>query len=59
MPVTTLTSMEFRRSAQRATKAAGEGPVIITSYGKPTHALLTIEEYKNLTASGDRSPLLR
>jgi prevent-host-death family protein len=49
MPVTTLTSMQFRRNTFRVLSAAEQqGPVIITSYGKPTHALLTVEEYRKL-----------
>jgi prevent-host-death family protein len=53
MPVTTLTSMELRRSTFRSLSAAAKrGPVIITTYGKPTHALLTVEEYQKLTETG-------
>ena len=53
MPVTTLTSMELRRSTFRSLSAAAkQGPVIITTHGKPTHALLTVEEYNRLAATG-------
>lgn len=52
MPTTTLTSMQLRRSTFRDLSAAAQqGPIIITTYGKPTHALLTVEEYRKLTAS--------
>ena len=54
MPATTLTSMELHRSTFRGLSAAVKrGPVIITTYGKPTHALLTVEEYDRLAATGD------
>jgi prevent-host-death family protein len=53
MPVTSLTSMELRRSTFRSLSAAAkQGAVIITTYGKPTHALLTVEEYQKLTETG-------
>jgi prevent-host-death family protein len=57
MPTTTLTSTKFRQSAFRDLSAAAkQGPVIITSYGKPTHALLTVEEYQKLTACETPAP---
>lgn len=52
MPTTTLTSMQLRRSTFRSLSAkVKRGPVIITTYGKPTHALLSVEEYEKLTAA--------
>jgi PHD/YefM family antitoxin component YafN of YafNO toxin-antitoxin module len=57
MPTTTLTSMQLRRSTFRGLSAAVKlGPVIITTYGKPTHALLTVEEYRKLIASETPAP---
>jgi prevent-host-death family protein len=57
MPVTTLTSMRLRRSTFRGLSAAVKrGPVIITTYGKPTHALLSVEEYEKLTAAETPAP---
>ncbi len=49
MTVTTMTSLKFNQHTGRAKKAAAEGPVIITDRGRPTHVLLTIEEYQRLT----------
>jgi hypothetical protein len=58
MPVTTLTSMQLRRSTFRSLSAAAKrGPVIITTYGKPTHALLTVEGYQKLTAAETPAPI--
>jgi prevent-host-death family protein len=49
MTITTLSSREFNRDASRAKNAANEGPVFITERGRPTHVLLSIEEYRRLT----------
>jgi prevent-host-death family protein len=46
---TTLSSREFNQDTGRAKKAAKRGPVIITDRDKPTHVLLSIEEYRKLT----------
>ena len=51
MPTATVTSMELRRSSFCDLSAAAKrGAVIITTYGKPTHALLTFEKYQELIA---------
>ncbi|GBR20425.1 MULTISPECIES: type II toxin-antitoxin system Phd/YefM family antitoxin [Asaia] len=50
MPITTLSSREFNRDTSRAKKACLGGPVIITDRGLPAHVLLSIEEYRRLTA---------
>jgi prevent-host-death family protein len=50
MTITTLSSREFNQDTSRAKKAALEGPVFITDRGKPAHVLLSIEEYKRITA---------
>ncbi len=47
--ITTFSSREFNQDSARAKKAALNGPVIITDRGKPTHVLLSIEAYQNLT----------
>lgn len=49
MTITTLSSQEFKQDSNRAKKAAKEGPVFIADSGKPTHVLLSIEAYKELT----------
>jgi prevent-host-death family protein len=49
MTVVTMTSREFNQSASEAKKASLKGPVFITDRGKPSHVLLSIEEYRKLT----------
>jgi prevent-host-death family protein len=45
----TMTSREFNQHASQAKKATKQGPVFITDRGKPSHVLLSIEEYHRLT----------
>lgn len=52
MAISTLTSREFNRDAGRAKKAAEQGPVFITDRGRPSHVLLSIEEYQRLAGGG-------
>jgi len=49
MSITTLSSREFQQNASQAQKAAQNGPVFITSRGRPVHVLLSIEEYRRIT----------
>jgi prevent-host-death family protein len=49
MSITTLSSREFQQNASQAQKAAQDGPVFITSRGKPVHVLLSIQEYRRIT----------
>ena len=49
MTVVTMTSREFNQSASEAKKASLNGPVFITDRGKPSHVLLSIEQYRKLT----------
>lgn len=49
MSITTLSSREFQQNASQAQKAAQDGPVFITSRGRPVHVLLSIEEYRRIT----------
>ena len=51
MTITTLSVEEFDRDANRAMRAAAEGPVFITGRGGPTHVLLAIEDYLKLTSA--------
>jgi prevent-host-death family protein len=51
VPVTTFSSREFNQDTGRAKKAAKQGPVFISDRGRPAHVLLTIEEYRKLTAT--------
>ena len=49
MAITTLSSRDFNRDTSRAKKAANDGPVFITDRGRPSHVLLSIEEYCRIT----------
>ena len=51
MSVTTLSSREFNQDASGAKRAALNGPVFITDRGKPAHVLLSIDDYRRLSAS--------
>ncbi len=44
----TLTSRQFNHDTGRAKKAAESEPVIITHRGRPSHVLLSVEEYERL-----------
>jgi prevent-host-death family protein len=52
MSITTLSSREFNQDTSRAKKAARNGPVFVTDRGRPSHVLLTIEEYRRLAGTG-------
>ena len=49
MAITKLSSREFNQDTSRAKRAAKRGPVFITDRGRPSHVLLTIEEYHKIT----------
>ncbi len=44
----TLTSREFNQDTARAKREAAAGPVFVTDRGRPTHVLLTVEDYERL-----------
>ena len=50
--ITTISSREFNRDAGGAKRAAEKGPVIITDRGRPSHVLLSFEDYRKLTGAG-------
>lgn len=50
MPI--LTCREFNQDVDRAMREAADGPVLITDCGKPSHVLLSIEDYRRLTGRG-------
>lgn len=54
MTITTLSSREFQQNANKAQKAAQDGPVFITNRGRTAHVLLSYEEYRQITG-GRRS----
>ena len=49
MGITKLSSREFNQDTSRAKRAAKRGPVFITDRGRPSHVLLTVEEYQKIT----------
>jgi len=49
MARTTLSSREFNQDTGRAKRAAKRGPVFITDRGRPSHVLLSIEQYRAMT----------
>lgn len=49
MSITTLTSRELNHDVSSAKKAAKDGPVIITDRGKPSHVLMTYDEFRRLS----------
>lgn len=55
---TIITSRDFNRDVSAAKRAAERGPVTITDHGRPSHVLLTAEEFDRLSGKqelmGDR-----
>ncbi len=51
MAVTKLSSREFNQDTGKAKRAAKKGPVFITDRGRPSHVLLTVEEYERITGA--------
>jgi prevent-host-death family protein len=56
MAITKLSSRDFNQDTSRAKRAAKRGPVFITDRGRPSHVLLTVEEYERITG-GQKSVL--
>ncbi|MER8412148.1 MULTISPECIES: type II toxin-antitoxin system Phd/YefM family antitoxin [unclassified Mesorhizobium] len=46
--ITIMSSREFNQDTALAKRAARNGPVIITDRGKPSHVLISMEEYERL-----------
>lgn len=57
MTITTVSSRDFARDLANAKKAAGVGPVFVTDRGRPTYALLRIEDYYKLAGVKPKSLL--
>jgi prevent-host-death family protein len=49
--VTTMSAREFNHDVSAAKREAGHGPVVITDRGRPAYVLLSIEQYRSLSAS--------
>ncbi|WP_411284909.1 type II toxin-antitoxin system Phd/YefM family antitoxin [Lapillicoccus sp.] len=45
-----ITSRDFNQDVSAAKRAAATAPVIITDRGKPSHVLLSVEDYDRLIA---------
>ncbi len=57
MSVTTISAREFARDLAQAKRATTTGPVFVTDRGKPTFALLKIEDYYKLAGKEPQSLL--
>jgi hypothetical protein len=57
MSITTVSAREFARDLAHAKRATTRGPVFVTDRGKPTYALLKIEDYYKLTGDNPKSLL--
>jgi hypothetical protein len=57
MTITTVSSRDFARDLAHAKKAANAGPVFVTDRGRPTYALLRIEDYYKLAGEKPKSLL--
>lgn len=51
VPISKVSSSEFNQHTSRVKKATRSGPIMITERGRPTHVLLTFEEYQRLADS--------
>jgi prevent-host-death family protein len=51
MAISTISSREFNQDVSKIKRAATNGPVFITDRGKPSHVLLSIEDYQKLTGN--------
>ncbi|MCF1446506.1 MULTISPECIES: type II toxin-antitoxin system prevent-host-death family antitoxin [Rhizobium/Agrobacterium group] len=49
MGTSSLTSRELNQDVSRAKRAAETGPVVITDRGRPSHVLMTYEDFERLT----------
>lgn len=49
MAITIISSRQFNQQASKAKRAARKGPVFITDRGRPTHVLMSFEEYQRRT----------
>lgn len=48
MATTIISSREFNQDRSSAKKAAERGPVIITDRGRPSHVLLSFDDYNRI-----------
>lgn len=57
MSITTVSARDFARDLASAKRAADAGPVFVTDRGRPTFALLKIEDYYKLVGNRPQSLL--
>jgi len=50
---TVFSSRRFNQDTSAAKRAAEDGPVYVTDRGRPSHVLMTFEEYARLTGGDD------
>jgi PHD/YefM family antitoxin component YafN of YafNO toxin-antitoxin module len=55
-PPATFSSREFNQDTARAKRVAKHGLVFITDRGRPSHVLMSIEEYERLKGGGAPKP---
>ena len=53
----TVSSRDFNQDTAGAKRAASRGPVFITTRGRASHVLLTIEDYRRLEGKKPKSLL--
>ena len=51
--MTTISARDFNRDVSAAKRDAERGPVVITDRGEPAYVLLSIDQYRGLTGSGE------
>ena len=51
-PVTTYANLQFQQCCRDAMQAAASGPVFISTLGRTTHVLLSIEHFRRLNRGG-------
>jgi hypothetical protein len=57
MSIHTFSSRDFTRDVSAAKRAAVDGPVFITVRGRPSFALLNIDDYYRIVGKGEPSLL--
>jgi prevent-host-death family protein len=48
-----VTSREFNQDVSQAKRAARIEPVFVTDRGRPTHVLMSVEDYRRLTGHSE------
>jgi PHD/YefM family antitoxin component YafN of YafNO toxin-antitoxin module len=51
----TMSAREFNQDTAAAKRAAKKGPVYVTDRGRPTHVLLSVEQYERIARKPRRS----